>query len=54
MWNLEKMSHLNFCKAEIETQMQRTNVWIPRGKEEWDELGDWDRHKCTAMYKIDN
>ena len=20
------------CKAEIETQTQRTNVWIPRGK----------------------
>ena len=20
------------CKAEIETQMQRTNVWIPRGE----------------------
>ena len=33
------------CKAEIETQMQRTNIWtlmweIMRG---WrDELGDWD------------
>ena len=30
------------CKAEIETQTQRTNVWILRGKGEWDELGDWD------------
>ena len=30
------------CKAEIETQMQRTNVWIPRGKWGWDELVDWD------------
>ena len=20
------------CKAEVETQMQGTNVWIPRGK----------------------
>ena len=35
------------CKAEIETQMQRTNVWTPRGEGEegwwwWDELGDWD------------
>ena len=27
------------CKAEIETEMQTTNLWIPRG---WDELGDWD------------
>ena len=31
------------CKAEIETQMQKTNVWIPRGKEVGrEELGDWD------------
>ena len=22
------------CKAEIETQTQRTNIWIPRGKRE--------------------
>ena len=29
-------------KVEIETQMERTNVWIPRGKGGWDELGDWD------------
>ena len=29
-------------KAEIETQTYRTNVWISRGKGEWDELGDWD------------
>ena len=36
------------CKAEIETQMQRTNIWTPRrgrgvgGWWWWDELGDWD------------
>ena len=31
------------CQAEIETQMQRTNVWTPRGKGVgWEELGDWD------------
>ena len=30
------------CKAEIETQTQRTNIWIPRwGRGWWDELGDW-------------
>ena len=41
-------------KAEIETQMQRTNIWIPRGKGVcWDELGDWDWHIYTidTMYK---
>ena len=38
------------CKAEMETQMQRTNVWTPRGRKHsggvgwwwWDELGDRD------------
>ena len=37
------------CRAEIETQMQRTNVWTPWGESGggewawwWDELGDWD------------
>ena len=30
-------------KAGRETHIQRTNVWIPRGKKGcWDELGDWD------------
>ena len=28
------------CKAEIETQTQRTNVWTPRGVQ-YDGLGDW-------------
>ena len=36
------------CRAEIEIQMQRANVWKPRGESGggvwwwWDELGDWD------------
>ena len=29
------------CKTEIETQPQRMDIWIPAGKWEWDELGDW-------------
>ena len=44
-------------RAEIETQMQRTNVWIPRKKTVGcEELGDWDQHIYTidTMYKIDN
>ena len=30
-------------EAEIETQMQRTNVWIPRGegKRGWEKLRSW-------------
>ena len=37
------------CRAEVETQMLRTNIWTPRGGETavgWGwwcaELGDWD------------
>ena len=30
------------CKAEIETQKYRTNIWIALGKGGWNELGDWD------------
>ena len=37
------------CKAEIETQMYRTNVWIPRANGQWNKLGYWDWH----IYTID-
>ena len=31
------------CKAEIEAQMQKTNIWSPRREGgRWDELGDQD------------
>ena len=34
MWNLEKNGIDDLiCKAEIETQIQKTNIWIPRGKQ---------------------
>ena len=37
------------CKAEIETQMQRPNVWTPKGNcVGWDELRDWDCHIYTT------
>ena len=30
------------CKAEIEPQMWKTNIWIPRVKKKgWDGLGGW-------------
>ena len=48
------------CRAEFETQMQRTNVWTPRGDSGgvvgvWcDELEDWDSHVYTDVYKVDD
>ena len=41
----------------METQMQKANIGIPRGKGGgWDKLGDGDSHIHTidAMCKIDN
>ena len=29
------------CKAEVESQMKRTNLWLPRGEGGWDEFRDW-------------
>ena len=48
MCNLENGTDKPVCRAEIETQKSRTNIWIPRGESggRWglwcDELGDWD------------
>ena len=42
-------------KAEIETQMQRRNVWTPRGEGGQDELGTGiDICTLTNIYKIDS
>ena len=30
------------CRAEIEMQTQRMDLWTWGAREEWDELGDWD------------
>ena len=30
------------CKADIDTQMQRRSIWIPREQFRVDEVGDWD------------
>ena len=38
MWNLKIDIDGLICKAEIETQTQRTNVWIPSGKRGWDDI----------------
>ena len=40
-------SDVLICKAEIESQMQKTNgyvenLWLPRGEWGENELGDWD------------
>ena len=40
-------------KTEIESQMQKTNLRLPKGKRQ-DTTGDGDRHIHTTKYKVDN
>ena len=44
---------LSECEAEIETQMQRTSVWIQSRKVGVEKLAYWHWHIYTNMYKID-
>ena len=41
-WNLKSGIEGLIYKAEIQTQMKRTNMDAKREGGEWDELGDWD------------
>ena len=46
------------CKAEIQTQAQRTNVWTPRRERGWDRWGHWGVDKyillCLKQITIEN
>ena len=41
-------------RREVESWMQKTNLWLPEDKGGRDKLGDWDSHIHMAVYKIDN
>ena len=32
MWNLKRMIQLNLFTRQKQTQTQKTNVWLPKGK----------------------
>ena len=40
-------------EAEIDSQMQKTNLRLPGGEWGRGQLGDWDGHTHTTIYKID-
>lgn len=45
MWNLKNMVQMNLLTKQKESQMRKTNLQLPRGKqaeEGKDTLGDWD------------
>ena len=54
MWNLKNVTNELIYKTEIQSQEQKTNLWLLAGKKGRDKLGDWDLHIYTAIYKIDN
>ena len=44
MWNLKYGTNESIYKTETDSQPQRTDLWLPRGREEgvgWAGLGDW-------------
>ena len=53
MWNLKIGTNELINKTEIDSQTQKTNIWLPKGKWEY-KLGGWDLHIHTTIFKIDN
>ena len=57
MWNLEKWYRWTSLQGwNRDTDVENTHM-DTKGRKEgwwWDELGDWDWHIYTNMYKIDN
>ena len=56
MKSKKKTKHTNelIYKTEIDPQIQKTNLWLPKGKGRRDKLGVWGQHIHTTVYKIDN
>ena len=39
---MQKSTNETIYKTEVESQMQKTNLWLPECKGGRDKLGDWD------------
>ena len=55
MWNLKYDTNELIYETETDSQTQRTDLWLPRWKEEWgrDGLGVWDQQIQTIIYRMD-
>ena len=49
MWNLKYDKNEIIYKAETDLQTQKTNLWLPKGKEGRDKLGVWDQQIQTTI-----
>ena len=54
MWNLEKLYKWSYLRSGNTDTDVENKCMDTKGEGEWDELGDWDWHIYTTMYKIDN
>ena len=54
MWNLKYDTNELIYKTETDSQTQKTNLWLPKGKGGGrDKLEVWDQQIQTTIYKID-
>ena len=42
MWNLKNSTNELIYETETDSQTQKTNLWLPKGKAVGDKLGVWD------------
>ena len=55
MQNVKNDTNELIYKTEIDSQTQKTNFWLPKGKGwERDKLGVWDCNIQTTIYGVDN
>ena len=55
MWNLKQDTNELFYKTETDSQTQKANLWLPKGKGGWgrDKLGVGNQQIQTTIYEID-
>ena len=54
MWNLKKTKKVQMNFLQNRSHRCRKQTLLPGDKEGRDELGHWDQHIYTTMYKIYN
>ena len=53
MWNPKYDTKELIYKTETDTQTQRTDLWLPRGRRQRGELGVWDLQMQIIIYRMD-